>query len=420
MERISKYIKKINLFFDRYWKISLSILIIIQITINIWLLWRYGIGIGGDTASYVTPAKTFLSQGIMLENDIDPILFRTPGYPLIISLFYGIFGENNMPIVIIQMIMTVVITIMIFYMVSLYINKSAGILACVLYLSDFAEYNYTARILTDLPFSFLVTLALFLLIKYVNKNKLYNYILACLVINFAMMVRPNIMYFNMLLAIVLAILAIIRKLNWKKAVIYIVLFVIFYGGWSARNMYYYGEPIFTSIRDESTYAFYAPLMYQKEYKCSAEEASVYFRSLLDDKYPDYSEMSRLQQVEAKKDIGTTYIKEHFNYYIYINAIGLSKELFSPDGANIDMLPVSTLVKYMIKLYVGGTLILTYLIYGLGFIVNVKKWRWIDWLILILTVYFMASTAVLGYSRFRLAFYPICVVGAFINWRNNEV
>lgn len=422
MDKVSKYINKINVFFDRYWKISLSILIIIQITINIWLLCRYGIDMGGDTGSYINPAKSFLNQGIMLNGNGNgiPILFRTPGYPLIISIFYKLFGENNLPIIILQIIMSVMIIIMIYYMVSIYINRATGILACVLYLSDFPEHVYTVRILTDLPFSFFVTLALFLLVKYVNKKKMYNYILACIVINYAMLVRPNIMYFNMILAIVLAALAIIRKINWKKAVIYIVLFVMSYGGWSARNMYYYGAPMFTSIRDESTYAFYAPLMYQKEYKCSEEEALKYFESLLDDKYPDYNGMSRIQQVKAANDVGTTYIREHFKYYLYINIIGLFKEMFGPNGENIDLLPVSSIVKLLIKLCVSGTLILTYLIYGLGFFVNVKRWQWIDWLILILTVYFMASTAVLGYNRFRMAFYPICVVGAFISWRKNEV
>lgn len=414
MYKMKDYMYKINSFFDKYWKISLSVVVLFQLLILVCLFYNFGIQYAFDTSSYVYPAKTLLDKGIMLDENNNPILFRTPGYPLIISLFYLIFGENFVPLIILQILMSVLITMMIFYIVSTYINKAAGIVACILYLSDSAEYNYVTCILTDLPFSFLVTLSLFLLIRYIKNKRKYNYILACVVINFAMLVRPNIMYFNMLLAVVLVVFAILKKVNWKKVVIYVSMFVVVYGGWSTRNMYYYGEMMFTSIRDESTFQFYAPLMYQKEHNCSSKEAYDYMNNMLYSKYPDVDSMSEIERVKAYNDIGTTYIKGHFKYYIYMNVEGLIKEMFSP-GVN-ESLQLSGIVRYIIKLFVGGTLVITYLIYATGFFVNIKKWKWLDWLILILTMYFMASTAVLGYSRFRLAFYPICIVGAFLSWR----
>lgn len=63
--------------------------------------------------------------------------------------------------------------------------------------------------------------------------------------------------------------------------------------------------------------------------------------------------------------------------------------------------------------------MVYGVYAVGFLKNLPALSGLDWLIFLSNVYLMASTAVVGYSRFRMAFYAPCLIGAFLCWRKFE-
>lgn len=170
-------------------------------------------------------------------------------------------------------------------------------------------------------------------------------------------------------------------------------------------------------RDIDTFSLYAPLLYAEKEDCSIEEAREYFFDVLENKYPEIDSMDYLTQINLRKGIGASYFKENVFIYLKMNIEGFFAEMFGPNRDQVNKLPISNFLKQLFILAVMGMLALSYLIYATGFLMNFRKLTWLDWLLLLTTLYFMASTAVVGYSRFRMPFYPICLIGTFLCWRS---
>ncbi|MBQ4418491.1 MAG: phospholipid carrier-dependent glycosyltransferase, partial [Synergistaceae bacterium] len=149
-----------------------------------------------DTMSYIVPAENFLKFKIFLDASGTPIWIRTPGYPLFLALIYWLADlfkinfDKNFIVLSLQALMCILNSCMIFYCVNKIINnnknKIYGLLAVLFYILDLVFYEKAAKILTDVPFSFLITLSAFLFIKYYySRGKLYA-ALSILAINYAL------------------------------------------------------------------------------------------------------------------------------------------------------------------------------------------------------------------------------------------
>ncbi len=66
--------------------------------------WRFGVLLYPDSPSYIEPAQSFLSYGVMADGDGLPTLFRTPGYILFLAAVYGAGGSDTV-VVLLQMAM---------------------------------------------------------------------------------------------------------------------------------------------------------------------------------------------------------------------------------------------------------------------------------------------------------------------------
>ena len=400
--------------FEKHWKIYLVLLLAIQAFLLALNYASIGIDTGGDTASYVEPALEFLKTGRMQYGNGEPILFRTPGYPFFLAVIYAIFGENNIPVVILQCLMTVAIPYMLFRIVSNHAGHKAGLLAAILYILDITPYSLAVAVLTDLPFAFLLVLTLFFMDKYFCGKSIGYAYAGIILLNISMLVRPGNMYLNMILLAILLLAAILRKQPWKLFVCFALAFLVSFGGWSLRNSHYFGRAIFSSVRQESEYVFYAPCLYMQETGDTDEAARAYLKEKLDEKYPDFDSMDRMEQVDAYNDIGTAYIKQHVPGYIKMNLRGLANEMLGPNQYRIRQLPIGISGQNIIIILEMAILGIVYLLYLLNFFRNLKRWSAIDWVLLLMTLYFMVSTAVLGYSRFRMPFYPLCIIGALVS------
>ena len=419
-------------FLETNWKIILSSIIFIQVILLITTYFNSeSYIVPQDTESYIAPAVSFLKTGSMLDETGMPIWIRTPGYPLILSFIYALTNYSNECVLIIQMIMCVMISLMIFYIVNKITSKNyLGVLACLFYVCDFTTYSHAAFIMTEIPFSFMITLTLFLLVKYKIYRKNIYAVLAALTVNYALLIRPVLLYFNFILAIALLILILMRKIkNRKLPVIYIMLYLAMFGGWCVRNAYYHdvnSQTVYTPLRARDSYIFYAPLVYHLVNDINSikdipsvikitpsEKVKKIFEQKLYDKYPDFDNLNFARQLDAQADIGQGYIKQHIFAYIMRNLFGLFRELTEQYVHGISILPVHAVIKYILFALSSAMLIILYLLYAFGFIKNIKKLNLLDWALLMTNLYLMAATAVLGYCRFRVAFYSLCAAGAFL-------
>lgn len=74
------------------------------------------------------------------------------------------------------------------------------------------------------------------------------------------------------------------------------------------------------------------------------------------------------------------------------------ELIAPDMSEIYSWELPTLLYWMVFCAFTGCLLLSYLLYVVGFLRTFRMQTWLDWLILLTVMHLMASTAILGYSN----------------------
>lgn len=414
-----KKIKRITEKIDLHWRLCLGVIIIAQILFFVLSIVTYGV-YDPDTNSFLEPAYSFLETGRMLDQG-EPILFRTPGYIFFLAAVLSVTSGSEMAVVVIQILMWIAATIAIYYIVSGMTDKKyCGVLACLLYSANVSAYKYNGSILTDGFFSCVLIFAMFYFYRYMQVSKCRYIVGTFALLMYALLVRPQLTYFCMILVVVLIVCAVVKKVSWKIAILYGSMFLLMYGGWMVRNYSYYEGWMYSSVQDYNYMYYYAPGVYiLAEDGSTREEAIEYLENEFEVTYPDYENYNDMELAHAQKEIGCSYIKQHPLEFVELLFEGLFIEMFGSGTTFLEGMIDSALCRLALSAFVAGTLLLTYLIYAVGFLKNITRQKVFDWLILLSAMYLMASTAMVGYSRFRLAFYPLCIVGAFISWRNSK-
>ena len=377
----------------------------------------YGVIIASDTPSYVAPAQSFLKQGMFLHTDGTPIFFRTPGYPLLLALIYSVTAGSNVAVVVVQALMSIA-TGFILYITVRDVSKSKALALGALWLWSVCINNfyYVCCILTEIPFIFFFIMSLMWAFKYLREKKTFHAVLSFVFLMISLLIRPTVMYYCILLVFVLIVSAGFKKVRWTVVISYICIFAIAYGGWSMRNYHYYGAPLFTSIRHESYFDWYAPETRRVAEHIEYKEARELFDIELRDKYPDFDDLPAIEKVYAKSDIGKGYIKKHLPAFIQLNIKGLFLEMLGPGKAAISKLDLPKPLTLLMCAISSSLALLVYLIYAFGFLMNIRRLKFTDWFILFTNMYLMAGHAVLGSSRFRLSFFATCILGGLLSWR----
>lgn len=190
------------------------------------------------------------------------------------------------------------------------------------------------------------------------------------------------------------------------------MFCMIFVGWSYRNYVQFNEFNYAPLRERDYFLFYAPYVYEVKEDVSYEVALEHFEDVLHEKNPEIDSMETMEQVKIMSKIGKDYVKDNFGIFIYCNIRNLFVEMIGPNVSTIERFNFPSIITYIVELFVAGMLFLSYLIYAICFLRTLRKQTWFDWMILLIVMYLMASTAIVGYSRYRLAFYPLCLIGTF--------
>ena len=150
--------------------------------------------------------------------------YRLYGYPLLLALIYKFFGVGDVFIwKIVQALLDASCGLMIYYLGShLSANKKAALIGFILYMFNPFTSGYIGVRLTEISAIFLVTLAFFLLYRFLIKRSLLLSFLIALVLGFIPAVRPGFLSFCLILF--LFIVTYISQLIFsiKKKIVYVM------------------------------------------------------------------------------------------------------------------------------------------------------------------------------------------------------
>jgi 4-amino-4-deoxy-L-arabinose transferase-like glycosyltransferase len=383
---------------------------------------------GGDSASYIIPAKNILSNSFFSNDGIKAAYIRTPGYPLFLAAIYSLGGNDTVVIIVQILLMTLKVYLFYQILVIMRTPNKLSLFGTGLLLCNIQSYGYSLSIMTEPLFGFFLMLALYFLVKYIYKGKnQWVFFAFSASLNYALLIRPILMYFNMLVCFALLVIFIINKTQFKCFLYFSLCFLVIFGGWSCRNYIHSGVFIFSTISKNNMKNHYAPIIsagseYVKNHDVQGfiEGATDYHNEMFLQEYPE-AETGGLNEAEISilmGKYGSRFIRTHFAGYIKVNTMGFLKMMFTPFQTTL-LFESTTMSKK--AMFVKGAQLLyfvyivtIYALYLFGLAAGVRKRDVIQISIFLISGYLAVSGAIFATVRFRDPFFPLLLLSAVSN------
>lgn len=180
--------------------------------------------INEDSGQYVALAHNMLA-GRGFTRDVAPAhtpeYFRTLGYPAFLAVTFAVY-DHLWFAVLVQMIISAFSVVLLFNLSKRFISGRWAIAPPVLMAFEPATLYWTAQILTETLFTFVLLAGVTLLFKYKDTLKPKIAVFAGLVFGALMMIRPSGTILFPLIAIFMLVAAV---KNWKRSIFSVVIFL---------------------------------------------------------------------------------------------------------------------------------------------------------------------------------------------------
>ncbi|MDD4953553.1 MAG: glycosyltransferase family 39 protein [Candidatus Omnitrophica bacterium] len=174
------------------------------------------------------------SDGYQIEPG-EPDLTREPLYPFFLSIFYSLFGHNYFIVRVAQAAINALTCVLILLIGRRVFGHKAGLISALIASAYPAFIAYTGYILTENIFTFLLILAVFLLILGLERDKLKLFVGSGLAMGLAMLCKAVLLFFPLFISL----LFILRYRKNKKIILHILaMFIAAYAvvlPWTMRN-----------------------------------------------------------------------------------------------------------------------------------------------------------------------------------------
>lgn len=135
-----------------------------------------------DSTDYINTGIMLVSQGVFAQdNSGTPVyeLRRTPGYPLFLGILHGIMRIPFEGVIFLQLLLTM-LAAFITYKTALEIDKRIAFLSGAIVLFDLPTAMFSLQILTEALFLLLISLFMFVFVRYLRNRKVKLVILSAI------------------------------------------------------------------------------------------------------------------------------------------------------------------------------------------------------------------------------------------------
>lgn len=263
-----------------------SSIILVRIVFSIILILKYPSSFYyPDTDSYMIPAQQ-ISEGNGFLNESGPEIFRTPGYPLFLAPCFLFKFPIVWYVALLQFFMTVFCAYIVFRLIYLIVrNVRSAHLGALFTLTSPDLLLFQHAILSDIFFTTLLTLSVYLLACWTKKMTNYYLVMAYLFIAASAFIRPISVYlpYGLALCIVYIIIK-LSKPSQKVMRLLILVGLIFchyfsVNLWKTRNFHLTGSSEFASVQSVNMTEYLAASIHARALHESWQETRKYYGEL---------------------------------------------------------------------------------------------------------------------------------------------
>ncbi len=299
MELRSRYVKnkdKLRVFCAQH-KNTLLLLVIgilVHFAVSIFVYSKFGEQTlffeNEDAHSYVDLGKS-LSEGNGFVREGEVSAYRTPLYPLILSIIYSTKLPFIWAVLIFQNIIASVGGVLLYLIGKKIFSPRTGLIAFCLYTGEPYLLLTSNLATTETVFIFLCILIAYFFVRFIEKNELKDVVITSAICGLATLTRPVAYYLPAIMVIVSLISVGFLKKEWKKMGILCGIVVLVYSAvlspWLARQYVHFKTMHITNIDAFMLYARVAPIVEMDATGLSYEDAAKSVMKRLEEK-PGYT------------------------------------------------------------------------------------------------------------------------------------
>ncbi len=272
-----------------------------------------------DSTEYVELARNIITNKVFSYNTsppFNPEYFRTPGYPIFLA-FILLFFKSYYAVSVIQIFLVGMTAFLIFKIGQKIVNSTAGLIAAFLYVVNGSTLFYAITVMSDILFTFLLVLAVYLMFFIKTKREFFLVFGVGALIGFATLVRT----ISVFLPGLFLLFYFFYKRNFfplKRMVVLMSIFIIGFAvvlfPWMVRNKIHSGVWGISSLAGYNLFNYNVPLFLSRENNKSMEEN----RAML------YEEIGGLSEYEAMQFKNSQKVAGVAKRYLMKNLIGYAK------------------------------------------------------------------------------------------------
>ena len=264
-----------------------------------------------------------------------PELIRTPGYPLFLAAVYRVFGKDRFPALVIQVVLSVLTFVPLYWIGSSLWSPQVGLTAAVIYALDYIALLGSQMLLSDSLYVFALMIALALGVAALLNDRRHRTL--ALLFGFALAIMTLIRPVSYYLIIPIAIAfgwVFWQRLGWKRALGLVTLillpWLIIVGGWQARNHVVAGTSELSLIQGFNLMRYQGAYIIARRDNLSLYEAREVFNAEIE----NLAALNLVDKAEAYTDKAMELVKDYPHYAVAGQVRGTAQLMLVPGEADV--------------------------------------------------------------------------------------
>ncbi len=211
----------------------------------------------GDAVEYLAMARQWLERGTYYNFQLNELeIFRMPGYPFFIALFYKIVPDISLAILAQNFIFIACIALFYKFTLNLFQSKRIALLSSGFLSLEPSIVYWNNQLITETLFAGFIFLCVYMAFAFYKNKNFYYPVLTGLLLSLAIFIRPAGEYLAVIFIIFFITILLFRMITFKKFIISTLIFLISFllplSPWMANNYNHFG---YFSVSNSSIVGF---------------------------------------------------------------------------------------------------------------------------------------------------------------------